>query len=147
MSKGSIQLFVEELDFTFTQENLLISWIQNVVNAEAKELSYLNIILCSDEALLKMNIEYLNHDYYTDILTFQYNEDPIEGELFISLDRVRDNAESHGIPLGNELNRVIVHGTLHLIGYNDQTKQDKAEMRIKEDQYLSILKGSLKSSP
>ena len=96
------------------------------------------MIFCSDEYLLDVNRKYLNHDYYTDIITFDYCEGPVlSGDLFISVDSVRENASFYGTEFADELNRVIVHGLLHLIGYDDHAEADIATMRAKENYYLS----------
>ena len=96
------------------------------------------MIFCSDEYLLDVNRKYLNHDYYTDIITFDYCEGPVlSGDLFISVDSVRENASVYGTEFADELNRVIVHGLLHLMGYDDHTEDDIATMRAKENYYLS----------
>ena len=96
----------------------------------------LNFIFCSDEHLRGINVEYLAHDYYTDVITFPYTDQAVHGDVFISIDRVRDNATSLGVEFTNELYRVMAHGTLHLAGYEDKTDEKKAEMRAKEDFYL-----------
>ncbi|HEU5292637.1 MAG TPA: rRNA maturation RNase YbeY, partial [Cyclobacteriaceae bacterium] len=107
-------------------------------------LNSLNYIFCSDEYLKEINIEYLNHKTYTDIITFNYNpgEGELEGEIYISVDRVRENAKTFKSEFQTELHRVIIHGVLHLIGFNDKSKSEKAVMREKEDSYLSLLKVS-----
>lgn len=98
----------------------------------------LTFILCSDKYLLKINIEYLQHDYFTDIITFNYVDGKlISGDLFISIERVKENSEEFNTSLYKELYRVIFHGVLHLIGYNDKTVDEKNVMREKEDLYLS----------
>ena len=99
----------------------------------------LNIILCADDDLLSINKQYLNHDYYTDIITFQYEKNPIEAELYISLDRVKDNALQIPVSWNRELLRVIIHGVLHCCGYKDKTTEDKTIMRKKENEYLGLL--------
>ena len=100
----------------------------------------LSLIFCSDDFLLEINKTHLDHDYYTDILTFSYNEKKtINGDLFISLDRVRENAESNKVEFLNELSRVVIHGILHLCGYNDKTPEETSLMREKESYYLKTL--------
>lgn len=104
---------------------------------EKREIAYLNFIFCSDNYILKMNKKYLNHDYFTDVITFNYNEDKtLKGDIFISKDTVSDNSKIYNVPFENELNRVMIHGVLHLIGYNDKNESEKAEMKSKENQYL-----------
>lgn len=121
-------------------ENSLNRWLKKVVDEENKTLGVLNVVLGSDEWLLEKNIEFLKHDYFTDIITFDYTEDDtISGDLLISLDRVIDNATQNNVSRETELNRVIVHGVLHLIGYNDKSPKESELMRKKEDYYLSLL--------
>jgi len=113
--------------------------IEQVFLYEKKLLGRLNYIFCSDETLLNINRQYLKHDYYTDIITFNLSENKekkITGEIYISLDRVRDNAGKMKLPLNHELARVIFHGALHLCGYKDKTKKEKQEMTKREDFYL-----------
>jgi len=120
----------------------LVKWLNQVINNEGGQLGFISISFCSDTHLLGINKSALQHDYYTDIITFQLNEknEAIEGDLYISIDRVKDNAKTLGIRWGEELKRVIVHGVLHLCGYKDKTKKDLELMRKKENEYLSLLK-------
>ena len=114
-------------------------WLKEVAEREGRKIGDINIIFCSDPYLLDVNKKYLGHDYYTDIITFDYCEkDILSGDLFISVDCVRDNASFYGTEFSNELNRVMVHGVLHLIGYDDHTDEDIAVMRSKENTYLEI---------
>ncbi len=106
---------------------------------ESKKLVTLTYIFCSDEYLLQINQQYLQHDYYTDVITFPYSNTEIEGDIFISIDRIRDNAQSLNIPEKTELHRVMVHGLLHLIGYDDKTPELKKLMQEKENFYLNWL--------
>ena len=106
---------------------------------EIKKLGNINIIFCSDNYILDVNVKYLGHDYFTDIITFDYCEkDILSGDLFISIDTVRDNAEFYKTEFNDELNRVIVHGLLHLIGYDDHTPEEQKIMREKENYYLEL---------
>ena len=110
-----------------------------VAESEIKKLGPLSIIFCSDNYILDINIKYLQHDYFTDIITFDYCEgDLVSGDLFISIDSVRENALHYGVRFEDELDRVMVHGLLHLIGYDDHTPEETALMRQKEDYYISI---------
>ena len=110
-----------------------------IVENNKKEVGEISYIFCSDEQLLEINKEFLNHDYYTDIITFDYCEgDRLSGDLFISVDSVRENSIEYGTEFSEELNRVIVHGLLHLIGYDDHSDEDIAVMRSKENYYLSL---------
>jgi len=115
--------------------------IQDIVLNESKYLKYLNIILGSDEYVLEMNKKHLGHHYYTDVLTFDLSDKPEEiyGDIYISSDRVKENAMQYSVRIGEELKRVIIHGVLHLMGYLDKTQQQKIAMRQKEDFYLSRL--------
>jgi probable rRNA maturation factor len=121
-----------------TQEEGFISWLENVAKLETKSISSLTYIFCSDDYLLDINNTYLGHDYYTDIITFPYKEgDDVESDLYISLDRVKENAEDYDVSYENELKRVMVHGLLHLFGYGDKTEEDIRMMREKEDFYIT----------
>lgn len=112
-------------------------WLEKVVAEEAKSTDEITVIFCSDEHLLDMNRQYLDHDYYTDIITFDYTDEAIvSGDLFISIDRVYDNAKSMCVDRSNELKRVCVHGVLHLCGYGDKSESEAQVMRDKEDYYL-----------
>ena len=118
---------------------LLKQFILRMFKSERRGLGELNVIFCSDEYLLKMNKEYLHHETYTDIITFDLSDNPhkIAGEIYISLDRVRDNASSYETPVATETLRVIFHGILHLCGYGDKTPGDQTLMRSMEDRYLN----------
>ncbi len=117
----------------------LTSWLLDVIEAEGATLVALNFIFCSDDYLLDMNRQYLQHDYYTDVITFDYSETSgqVFGDIFISVDRVADNARTHATPMQEELSRVLVHGLLHLLGYDDKASACQAEMRAREDLYLA----------
>jgi rRNA maturation RNase YbeY len=135
-----VRYFSEDIKFDFKGRRANNSWLSAVAENEGKKLGDVNIIFCSDPYLLEVNKKYLGHDYYTDIITFDYCEGKIlSGDLFISVDSVRDNASFYGAAFDDELHRVIVHGVLHLIGYDDHTDEEKKMMRSKEDQYLSLL--------
>ena len=115
------------------------AWIKAVAAKYSKKVGEVAYIFCDDPKILEVNNEYLGHDYFTDIITFDYCEgDKLSGDLFISVDTVRDNAIEYGTEFKDELNRVIVHGILHLIGYDDHNDEDIAEMRSKENYYLSL---------
>lgn len=121
----------------------LKSFLPTLFRKEKKQLAELQYIFCSDPYLLDINKQYLKHNYYTDIITFDLSErgQPINAEIYISVDRVRDNARSFGNTLKNELHRVIFHGALHLCGYKDKSQQDEKLMRKMEDQYLKLYFG------
>lgn len=120
----------------------IYTWLNTVATIENKSIQSLNIILCSDEFLLSMNQRHLNHDYYTDVITFDLSEQSglIEGEIYISVDRVKDNAVLLNQKFIDELHRVMVHGLLHLCGYKDETPVQQQTMRKKEDEYLLLRK-------
>jgi len=132
-----VRYFSEDIDFTLSQKRKYTSWLKEVALSENRKLSDINIIFCSDDYLLSINKEYLGHDYYTDIITFDYCEGSIlSGDLFISIDSVKDNASFYNVDFIVELSRVMVHGVLHLIGFDDHTSSDIQIMRSKEDYYI-----------
>ncbi|MGY4383345.1 putative rRNA maturation factor [Pedobacter sp. UYP24] len=141
MSKGTINFFTEETNYKLKQKRVLKAWIRTAITAEAYQLDELNFILCSDAYLLRMNQDYLKHDTYTDVITFDNSEvlKSICGDIFISMDRVKENAGMISVAVTEELSRVMIHGTLHLLGYKDKSKPAKALMTEKEDFYLSKL--------
>lgn len=133
-----VSFFTEDIKFPFKEKRLTSRWLKFVAESEAKRLGDISVIFCSDNYILDVNKKYLQHDYYTDIITFDYCEgNKLSGDLFISVDSVRENASFYGTEFADELNRVIVHGLLHLIGYDDHTEEDIAQMRAKENYYLS----------
>lgn len=132
-----IRYFTEDIDFAFKGKSVHNAWLKAVSEEEGRRLGQISVIFCSDPYLLEINRKYLGHDYYTDIITFDYSEgDTISGDLFISVDTVRSNAEYYSADFKDELDRVIVHGVLHLIGYDDHTDEQTAEMRARENYYL-----------
>lgn len=134
-----LNFFSENITFEIAQPELLNQWIANTAAAEANSISTLNIIFCDDAYLYNMNVQYLDHDTLTDVITFQYNTAPVEGDIFISVERTAENAADLGVSAEQELHRVIIHGTLHLLGYGDKTPSDKTQMTSKENHYLSQL--------
>lgn len=140
---ATIRFFFPYNKFTLSRRTELKEFIQFLFKKEKKKLSSLNYIFCSDEYLLQINQQFLKHDSYTDIITFPLNEPgaPIEGEIYLSIERVRENALNQGITFTNELHRVILHGALHLCGYKDKLKDDKLTMRKMEDRYLELYFG------
>ena len=133
-----VSYYTEDTSFNFKEKRLTSRWLKFVAESEAKRLGDVAVIFCSDNYILDVNIKYLQHDYYTDIITFDYCEgNRLSGDLFISVDSVRENAGFYGTAFADELNRVIVHGLLHLIGYDDHSEADIAVMRAKENYYLS----------
>lgn len=139
---AGISYFSQKPRFKLTDPKKSTAWIKKAIKKEGATLLSLNYIFCTDEYLREINIEFLNHKTLTDIITFNYNpsDGEIEGEIYISIDRVRENAETFGTGFKPELNRVMIHGVLHLLGYNDKTKSEKKAMREKEDSYLSLWK-------
>ena len=123
----------------FPDKNAVKSFVENIFTLEKRPLERLDYIFCSDEYLLNINKTYLQHDYYTDIITFNLsNSSEITGEIYISLDRVKDNAQTLQQPLKNEILRVIFHGALHLCGYNDKSKAEEVVMCKMEDKYIAL---------
>lgn len=135
----AIHLFEEDISIKIKNKLNIKRWIKATIFAEHKTLGELNYVFCSDEYLHEMNVEYLNHDTLTDIITFDNSEveDEITGDIFISVDRVVDNAKKFEVSTEDELHRVMVHGVLHLIGYKDKKKEEKETMRFKENFYLN----------
>ena len=137
MSK--INFFTEETSYNLKGKTAIRKWISETIINEGYALNELNFIFCSDEYLLRVNQDFLQHDYYTDVITFDNSEElkMILGDIFISIDRVKDNANQNKVSTHDELCRIIIHGTLHLLGYRDKTKKAKLEMTAKEDYYLN----------
>lgn len=132
----------EDTQFILDKEDRFEKWIALVIEEEKRLLGDLNIIFTSNEYLLKINQDYLKHNYYTDVITFNYNiESQISGDIFVSIDQIRINSEELGIEFVNEISRVMIHGVLHLIGYNDSNEEEVKEMRIMEDRALILLGG------
>ena len=137
-----VRYFFEDTSFNFKPKARTKLWLRTVAGSESRKLGNVNIIFCSDNYILDINMKYLQHDYFTDIITFDYCEkNTLSGDLFISVDSVRENALLYGAPsFEDELNRVIVHGLLHLIGYDDHSDEQVAVMRQKENYYLELRK-------
>jgi rRNA maturation RNase YbeY len=137
-----VEVFFEDIEeVPGVNPEFLFAWYSNVCEVENKSLGDVSLIFCSDEHLLQMNKEYLQHDYYTDIITFDYTEnDVVSGDLFISVDRVEDNANEFDSLFQDELHRVCVHGLLHLCGYKDKSEKDEELMRSKENEMLMLRK-------
>ncbi len=130
--------FVELPAFDLPIEDIS-SWLSTICVVEDKYEGDINVVFCNDEYLLQLNMLHLNHSYYTDVITFDYSEDKtISGDIFISIDRVKENAQEFSVTFFNELCRVIVHGVLHLCGYKDKTEEDNRLMRKKEDECLFL---------
>ncbi|HEX6891837.1 MAG TPA: rRNA maturation RNase YbeY [Chryseolinea sp.] len=134
-----INFFQEETRFKLPHPRITSRWIRSVAESEKSKLTFINFIFCSDRYLKRINLEYLAHDTFTDIITFDYSDSKgIQGDVFISIPRVKENAQQFETPFDEELHRVMVHGVLHLIGYSDKTERAKSIMRKKEDAYLSL---------
>jgi len=135
-----INFFLEDIQYRVRNKILLREWILATITEEGSKLEEINFIFCSDKFLLNLNIEYLNHDTYTDIITFQYNKgtENLHSDIFISIDRMRENSKTFKQKQLDEFHRIMIHGVLHLLGYEDKTKVKKEEMTAKENYYLSL---------
>ena len=133
-----VQFFEEDISYKLKNKAAVKKWVTDTVRAEGFILKELSYIFCSDIYLLQVNQQFLNHNYFTDIITFDNSagDGLIVGDIFISIDRVRENAARFNAGLLDELHRVIIHGVLHLVGYSDKTSADKEKMTLKEDLYL-----------
>jgi len=139
-----VSYFSEDVPFPKLKRRFTSGWIKDVVAKEGKSVGEISFIFCSDNYLLEINRKYLEHDFFTDIITFDYVEgENISGDIFISLDRIRENAVLFSKSFENELNRILIHGILHLVGFKDKSKVDKALMTQKEDYYLNLLEERL----
>ena len=138
---AAISFFTEDIAYSLKNKTIIRRWIEDTIVAEGYKLSELNFILCSDEYLLRINQDFLQHDDYTDVITFDNAEElkTIVGDIFISIERIKENAKQFNSTTLAELCRVMIHGTLHLLGYKDKTKAAKTLMTAKEDFYLDKL--------
>lgn len=134
-----VQFYIADTKITLKERTKLKGFIISIFLKEGKKMNYINYIFCSDEYLLSINREFLKHDYYTDIITFNLSgiQDPINGEVYVSIDRIRENAKNLQVSIKSEFHRVIFHGALHLCGYKDKKRADKQLMRKQEDKYLN----------
>ncbi len=133
--------FNYETDISLDNESSISSWIVNTISSEAHKLEEINYVFCDDAYLHKLNVEFLKHDTLTDIISFDYSVGKvIQGDIFISVERVADNAKDFNVSFDAELRRVIIHGVLHYCGYKDKSEEDAALMREKENHYLALLK-------
>ncbi len=145
----AIQYFNDQCTYRFTGRRTINRWLREVAKSEGYRLLDVGVIFCSAERLLAMNREFLQHDYYTDIITFDESDlegGVISGELFIDVDTVADNASLYGTTPLREMHRILVHGILHLCGQGDKSPEDSVEMRAKEDRYLSLLDAIVEES-
>jgi rRNA maturation RNase YbeY len=137
-SKSKVCFFFQGVKITLTNRDKLKRYILSIFKKEGKEIASLNYIFCTDKTLLEINRQFLFHDFYTDIITFDLSESKtIQAEIYISVDRVKENAFQLGVSFKSELHRVIFHGVLHLCGYKDKKKTEKVKMRNKEEFYLA----------
>lgn len=134
-----INFFSEDTDFKPKQKGKIRAWIKEAAKTEGRTTGDVNFVFCSDDYLLTINKQYLKHNTYTDIITFDNSEHRylLAGDIFISIDRIRENAGAYGVPVQDELHRVIIHGILHLCGYRDKSTDEQQLMREKEDFYLA----------
>ncbi len=140
--------FFENITISIKNRTALKRFIEFIFKKEGKKLETLNYVFCTDDYLLQINREYLKHDYYTDIITFDLSESKttLIGDIYISIDRVKENAKALNTTLQNETNRVMFHGVLHLCGYKDKTKSETIIMREKEEEYLALYSKSIRNS-
>ncbi|NVO18607.1 MAG: rRNA maturation RNase YbeY [Bacteroidetes bacterium] len=132
-----IQFSNQEIRYTLKNKLKVREWVKSIFTGEQKKMGDLSYIFCSDDYLHALNVQYLKHDTLTDIITFDYNEaEKVCGDIFISLERVKENAAKYSRSMDEELGRVMAHGALHLLGYKDKSPADKNKMREKENQYL-----------
>jgi len=137
-----IQFYSEDIDFELVNPDSVADWLHRVLVSESKSIKGISFVFCSDEYLYRLNAQYLQHETYTDVITFPYSEgEEVEGDIFISIDRVRENALAFQSTFDSELLRVMVHGVLHLCGYRDKEEEDRLEIREKENQYLRLWTG------
>ena len=134
-----IRYHTEDIDFKLKDKQNTSLWLNNVAKNEGFKIKEINYIFCSDEYLYQINMEYLEHDTYTDIITFDNSEvkEKLEGDIFVSIERIRENVNEMGLLFESELSRVLVHGLLHLCGHLDETDEQEQKMRNKEDYYLN----------
>lgn len=135
-----IRFFNEDVAYKLPQKQATRQWLKQQAEREGYAVGDLNYIFCSDEHILQVNRDYLQHDYYTDVITFDQSEEAgkIEGDIFISVERVADNAAQLSVAVEQEMRRVLAHGFLHLCGYGDKTDEEVSQMRHKEDEWLAV---------
>lgn len=136
-----IQFFVEDVSFDLQELTSVPSWLTQVVSTHQASIANINYIFCSDKYLLHLNRDYLSHNYYTDIITFDNRDDadqPIESDIFVSVERVQENSERLSSDFFSELLRVLVHGVLHLLGFLDSSDEERSKMRELENEYITL---------
>ncbi len=143
MNKTHLRFFNSDISFDFKNKRKISACLLNYSKENLIETGEINYVFCSDEYLLDLNKKFLNHDYYTDIISFQSDKDPIAGDIYISIDRVKDNAKNLKLKFQDELFRVISHGLLHFMGYKDKTNADQSLMRSKEDELILKIKEAI----
>lgn len=139
---NQIHFFSEKVSYTVRHKGRIREWVVAAAKKEKHSIGELNFVVCSDRYLRSVNKKFLNHDYFTDIITFPYSipgSEEISGDIYVSIDRVRQNAKEYGVSVYEELHRVMIHGVLHLCGYDDHTPDQKAMMRKREDYWLKKL--------
>lgn len=138
---GSLNFFNEDNDFKLSNPNVYKDWIFSFIQKYKKTVAEISFIFCSDDYLLNVNKKYLNHDYYTDIITFNYNEgNSVSGDIFISIERVKENASNFETSFNDELLRVLAHGVLHLLGFNDKSEEEQVVMTREENACIERFK-------
>ena len=137
----NILFFTEDISFTLKQKTKIRDWIKKAIEDHQKKLKSINYIFTTDNYLSNINEDYLQHNTLTDIITFNLSTAPnlIESDIYISIDRIRENSKCYSLPFTEELHRVMIHGILHLLGFNDKTEPEKKDMRKKENHYLALL--------
>ncbi len=138
MEETDIIFHFESTDFILENQDKYIEWLISIAESHNNSISSLNYIFCSDDYLLDINKTYLNHDTYTDIITFPYSYTPVESDIYISIDRIKENATLYKVKLEHELKRVMAHGLLHLLGFDDKSKDDKMKMKDEEDNAIDL---------
>jgi probable rRNA maturation factor len=141
-SKSKVCFFFERKGFQFESRRRLKIFLEKLFSLEGTKLGSLNYVFCADERLLEINRQFLGHDYLTDVISFDLGTDSVEGEIYISIDRVKDNCKTYSVSFRQELHRVIFHGALHLCGYEDKTRIQLKTMKEKEDHYLFLLRST-----
>jgi rRNA maturation RNase YbeY len=141
--QSKVHFFSSNVKITLQERSRIKQFLEWLIKKEKQKLTYLNIIFCSDKELLQLNRDFLSHNYFTDIITFHYaaQGEPLQAELYISVDRVRNNAEELNVSFKSEIHRVLFHGCLHLCGYGDKSSQQIKKMREREDYYLRLYFG------
>lgn len=138
----SIRIYYDNISYRYRSWKTLVTLLEKVIAKEQRIPGDLNVIITNDESLKSINVQFLEHDYYTDVITFNYNSGKVvNGEIYISLDSVKENSSNYNVSLRNELTRVVIHGVLHLLGYNDKSEEEKLVMRKMEDYWLDKSEG------